>query len=70
MLSKGVVSLFQHLRDLRDLGVIMEVTGGGVVILLSIVRLYGRSATKKALDMYRSPHLTIGYPIHWYKGNE
>jgi hypothetical protein len=47
MLSKGVVSLLQHLRDLDDLGVTMGVTGGGVVTLLNIVRLCGRSATRR-----------------------
>jgi hypothetical protein len=38
----GVVSLLQYLRDPGDLGATMGVTGGGVVILLSAVRPYGR----------------------------
>jgi hypothetical protein len=40
--KKGVVSLLQHLRDLDDLGVSMEVTSGGMMTPLSPVRLFGR----------------------------
>jgi hypothetical protein len=38
----GVVFLLQYLRDPDDLGIIMEVTGGGVVTLLSVIRLCRR----------------------------
>jgi hypothetical protein len=71
VIPKEVVSLLQHLRDVGDLGVTMGVMGGGVVTPLSAIRLCGRkSATKRALDMFGSPHLTIGYQIGWYKGDE
>jgi hypothetical protein len=42
MIPKGVVSLLQHLRDPNDLGNTMGVKGGGVVILLSVVRSCGK----------------------------
>jgi hypothetical protein len=38
----GVVSQLQHLRDPGDLGVTMEVIGGGVVTPLGVVRQCGR----------------------------
>jgi hypothetical protein len=54
-------------KDPDDLGV----TGGWVVISLSVVRFaWKESTTKRALDMYGSPCLTIGYLISWYKKNE
>lgn len=42
-----VVSLFQHLKDLGDLGVTMGITGGGVVTPLSAVRLCEREVSSR-----------------------
>ena len=63
-----VVSSFRHQSDPDDLGVITRITGGGVVTPLSAVRPCGvGSATKWALDMCGSPHLTMGYLPRGYR---
>ena len=47
----------------------MEVMHGGGGTLLSAVRSCGMDVTpKKALDMYRSPHLTISYLLRGEQG--
>ena len=57
-----MVALSQHHGDLDGHGAIMEVMHGGSGTPLSAVRLFGMGVTpSKALDMYRSPHLTISY---------
>ena len=57
-----MVTLYQHCGDLDCIGAIMEVMHGGSGTLLSVVRPCGMSVTpRKALDMYRSLHLTIPY---------
>ena len=57
-----MVALRQHRGDLDGHGAIMEVMHGGGGTPLSAVRPCRMGVTlKKALDMYRSPHLTISY---------
>ena len=57
-----MVALGQHLGDLDGHGAIMKVMHGGGGTPLSAVRSYGMGViSRKALDMYRSPHLTIPY---------
>jgi hypothetical protein len=54
-----------------DLGVTMEVKGGGVVKSLDAIRPYGRGVPPlRALDMFGSLHLINGYLITGYKGDE
>ena len=65
-----MVALRQHRGDLGDHGAIMEVMNGGDETPLSAVRLCGMDVTpKKALDMYRSPHLTILYLLRGEQGD-
>ena len=55
-----MVAFGQQRGDLYGHGTIIEVMHGGGGTPLSAVRLYGMGVTsKKALDMYGSPHLTI-----------
>ena len=57
-----MVALGQHRGDLDGHGAIMEVMHGGGGIPLSVVRACRMGVTpRKALDMYRSPHLIILY---------
>jgi hypothetical protein len=42
MISKGVVTLLQHLKDLGDLGVSVGIKGDGVVTPQSAIRPCGR----------------------------
>ena len=57
-----MVALSQHRGDFDGHGAIMEVMYGGGGIPLSAVRPCGMGITsRKALDMYESPHLTISY---------
>ena len=66
----AVVALGQHLGDLDGHGAIMEVMHGGGRIPLSVVRLCGMVVTsRKALDMYGSPHLTISYLLRGEERN-
>ena len=57
-----MVALGQHHGDLDGHRSIMGVMHGDGRTPLSVVRLCGMGVTpRKALDMYRSPHLTIPY---------
>ena len=57
-----MVALGQHRGDLDGHGAIMRVMHGSGGTPLNAVRPYGMGVTpKKALDMYRSPYLTIHY---------
>ena len=65
-----MVALRQHRGDLGDHGAIMEIMHGGGETPLSAVRPSGMGVTpKKALDMYRSPHLTILYLLRGKQGD-
>ena len=56
------MALRHHRGDLDGHGAIVGVIHGGGETLLSAIRPYGMGVThRKALDMYRSPHLTISY---------
>ena len=55
-----MVALCQHCGDLDGHGAIMVIMHGGVGTPLSAIRPCGMDVTsRKALDMYKSPHLTI-----------
>ena len=57
-----MVVLGQHRGDLDGHGAIIEVMHGGGRIPLSAIRPCGMGVTpRKALDIYRSSHLTIFY---------
>ena len=57
-----MVALCQHRGDLDGHGAIIGVMHGGGETPLSTVRPCGMGVTpRKALDMYKSPHLTILY---------
>ena len=65
-----MVTLSQHRGDLDGHGAIMGVMHGGGGILVSAVRSCGMGVTpKKALDMYRSSHLTILYLLKGEQGD-
>ena len=64
VLSIGVVALGQRRDDLDGHGAIMGIMHGGSGIPLSTIRRCGMGVTsRKALDMYGSPHLTIPYQL-------
>ena len=65
-----MVALHQHRGDLDGHGAIMEVIHGGSETPLSAVRLCRMGVTpRKALDMYRSLHLTIPYLLNGEQGD-
>ena len=65
-----MVALCQHRGDLGGHGAIMGVMYGGGETPLSAVRPCGMGVTpKKALDMYRSLHLTILYLLRGEQGD-
>ena len=65
-----MVALGQHHGDLDGHGAIMEVMHGGGGTPLSEVRPCGMDVTsRKVLDMYRSPHLTILYLLRGEQRN-
>ena len=65
-----MVALGQHHGDLDGHGAIIGVMHGGGGTALSAVRLCGMGVTlRKALDMYRSPHLTISYLLRGEEGD-
>ena len=60
----------QHHGDLDGHGAIMEVIHGSGGTPLSAVRPCGIDITsKKALDIYGSPHLTISYLLRGEQGD-
>ena len=64
-----MVALSEHRGDLDGHGTIMKVKHGGGETTLSAVRPCGMGVTpRKALDMYRSLHLTISYLLRVNKG--
>ena len=65
-----MVALGQHRGDLDGHGAIMGVMHGGGETPLLAVRLCGMDVTlRKALDMYRSPYLTISYLLKDEQGD-
>ena len=65
-----MVALDQHRGDLDGHGTIMKVMHGGGETPLSAVRPCGMDITsRKALDMYGSPHLTIPYLLRGEQGD-
>ena len=65
-----MVALGQHRGDLDGHEAIMGVMHGGGGIPLSAVRPCGMSVTpRKALDIYKSPHLTISYLLRGEQGD-
>ena len=65
-----MVALRQHHGDLDGHGAIMGVIHGGNGTLLSAVRPCGMGVTsRKALNMYGSPHLTIPYLLRDEQGD-
>ena len=64
------MALRQHRGDLDGHRAIIEVIHGGGGIQLSAVRPRGMGVTsRKALDMYRSLHLTISYLLRDEQGD-
>ena len=64
------MALNQHRGDLDGHGAIMGIMHSGDGTPLSTVRLCGMGVTsKKALDMYGSPHLTIPYLLKGEQGD-
>ena len=64
-----MVALGQHYGDLDGHGAIVGVMHGGSGTPLSAVRLCGMGVIpKKALDIYKSPHLTIPYLLRSEQG--
>ena len=65
-----MVALRQHRSNWGGHGAIMGVMHGGGETPLSAVRPCGMDVTpRKALDMYRSPHLTILYLLRGEQGD-
>ena len=65
-----MVALGQHRGDLDGHGVIMGIMHGGGETPLSAVRPCGMGVIpRKALNMYRSPHLTILYLLRGEQGD-
>ena len=65
-----MVALGQHCGDLDGHEAIMGIIHGGGGTSLSAVRLCGMGVTtRKALDMYRSPYLTILYLLRDEQAN-
>ena len=65
-----MVAVSQHYGDLGGHGAIIEVIHGGGGRPLSAVRPYGMDVTsRKAFDMYGSPHLTIPYLLRDEQGD-
>ena len=65
-----MVALGQHRGDLDGHGAIMGVMHGGGGTPLSVVRPCGMSViSRKALDMYGSPYLTILYLLRSEQGD-
>ena len=65
-----MVALRQHRGDLGDHEAIVGVMHGGGETPLSAVRPCGMGVTsRKALDMYGSPHLTILYLLRGEQGD-
>ena len=65
-----MVALRQHRGDLGGHGAIVGVMHGGGETPLSTIRPCGMDVSlKKALDMYRSPHLTISYLLRSEQGD-
>ena len=65
-----MVAVCQHRGDLGGHDAIMGVMHGGDETPLSAVRLCGMGATsRKALDMYGSPHLIIFYLLRGEQGD-
>ena len=65
-----MVALGQHRGDLDGHGAIIGIMHGGGETLLSVVRPCGMGVTpRKALDMYRSPHLIIFYLLRGKQEN-
>ena len=65
-----MVALGQHRGDLDGHRAIMGVMYGGGGIPLSVVKPCEMGVTpRKALDMYKSPHLTIPYLLRGEQGD-
>ena len=57
-----MVSLHRHCNDSNGQGTIIEIIGGGEKTPLNTIRLFGMEVPPSgALNMSRSPYLTIGY---------
>ena len=64
------MALDQHCGDLEGHGAIIGIMHGGGRTPLSAVRPYGMGVTpRKALDIYRSPYLTIPYLLRDEQGD-
>ena len=65
-----MVALCQHRGDLDGHGAIIGIMHGGGGTPLSAFRLCEMGVTpRKALDMYRSPYLTIPYLLRGEQGD-